>query len=475
MYMQEEFLYTVLCISYIYIPYVIYVCMQLLLLENGTPAPQSRSLNVVKEGKKQRKHGSQIGRGSILKSAARTAVYASKRLSSMNLPTSPINRRRTSLKVKPLGGIFSSKSSSSAAASYPSTEFPILYTDKQMNAVLTIQGAFRFMMARHEMARMKETMRPGEGRNANHLSGAVKLTWDDITKRLVDYLGDHFWEYSEAKHINILIIETWLAHLMKARTYFYDANGLRLTESRYDKTYQLEYVEPFDLTTEELEAYNNKKAKLNSLGVTSLLAKVLISLTDDISIGGLTDHVLGLFVELLDGGNRDVQQTLYEYLINVDYEGKFLSHIAKRISFAFGVYLDVKKIDAVTRSIAMLSHEVLEACEHLTMCFRFLQLLCEGHHLGFQKFLHSSTQVNLIKICVEHVILLCDSTSSITKLSTVEVSLITQVKRERKRERACVCAVYYARCVRAHEKGFACAYVQFPPLHLFVFFEPLSP
>ena len=46
------------------------------------------------------------------------------------------------------------------------------------------------------------------------------------------------------------------------------------------------------------------------MGVTALMARVIASLSSDISEGGLPDVALELLVELLNGGNLRVQDTL---------------------------------------------------------------------------------------------------------------------------------------------------------------------
>jgi hypothetical protein len=71
---------------------------------------------------------------------------------------------------------------------------------------------------------------------------------------------------------------------------------------------------------------------------------------------------------------------------------------------------------------------VSEACEHLIQSFRFLQLLCEGHHLGFQDYLrHQSSHVNLIKATARFLISLCDTSYVIGRYTTMEISLVSQI------------------------------------------------
>jgi hypothetical protein len=307
------------------------------------------------------------------------------------------------------------------------------YTPEE-NASLVIQASFRRMKARAEMARRKVTARPGGGKHSNRLSGAVELSWRDIAARFVRYLSAHYWETSpEICQVNFLIVETWLAHLIKARTYFIDANGVKLNQdpASIAKAKSLKFMKPHQLTEDELTSYHLKQTTLNALGVTTLLAKILASLSDEVVSGGFPDRVVLLFVELLDGGNHDVQQTLFAHLIEDDNEGKFLTHIEKRLDYAYGLYLEGKKLDT-TSGTGILSKDVAEACEHLIQTFRFLQLLCEGHHLGFQDYLRSqagqaSSHVNLVKKSVGMIISLCDTSFVIGRFATMEIMLVSQV------------------------------------------------
>lgn len=320
------------------------------------------------------------------------------------------------------------------AAIFPRSRIKSTFTE-QDNAATTIQQAYRRVLAKTVLDRMKVIAKPGGGKSANKMSGAVKLGWAEIAGRFVRYLSDHFWEVGESSKVNVLIIETLLAHLIKARTYFFDVNNVKLPEHQIEKAHRLEFHKPQQLTKSEFNAYNTKKEVLNSLGVTELLARILASLCDDVTVDGLPDRVVQLLVELLDGGNKYVQQTLYNHLVNIDSDGKFLSHIEKRMHHAFSMYIAGKKMSKLTKTTKKVSKNVSESCEYLIQTFRMVQLLCDGHHLGFQDFLrvqsgHTSSQVNIVKTTCEYVIQLCDSKEAIERFSNVEISLLSQVGHE---------------------------------------------
>eukprot|EP00615_Pteridomonas_danica_P000262 CAMPEP_0114358040 /NCGR_PEP_ID=MMETSP0101-20121206/22031_1 /TAXON_ID=38822 ORGANISM="Pteridomonas danica, Strain PT" /NCGR_SAMPLE_ID=MMETSP0101 /ASSEMBLY_ACC=CAM_ASM_000211 /LENGTH=1066 /DNA_ID=CAMNT_0001501009 /DNA_START=3077 /DNA_END=6274 /DNA_ORIENTATION=+ len=345
--------------------------------------------------------------------------------------SSVLTSSSSSSSTQPFSGPGKMQSKRSSFMQILATKIDPILTEED-KASVQIQAAFRRMKAKAEMARKRIVARPGGGKNSNRLSGAVELKWKDIAGRFVRYLGDHFWETGEIAKVNFLIIETWLAHLVKRRTHFIDEFGCKLSFDQLHKARILNFKKPQQLTDEELMSYHERQSALNSLGVTTLSAKILASLSDDVTVGGLPDRVLQLLVELLDGGNHDVQQSLFEHFVNEDNEGKFLAHIEKRIDYAYGVYSEGKKADTSNGSHATLSKEVTEACEHLIQSFRFLQLLCEGHHLGFQDYLRhqtglASSHVNLIKRCVGLIISLCDTSFVIGRFTKTEIFLISQI------------------------------------------------
>mmetsp|Transcript_10336 Transcript_10336/g.13505 ORF Transcript_10336/g.13505 Transcript_10336/m.13505 type:complete len:710 (-) Transcript_10336:143-2272(-) len=184
---------------------------------------------------------------SIIETLSSPVNKLSSKMSSRGSNKTPTNKKRGSkksagnsiYKITPMGFFLNEPTISNEAGG-----------DEEA-ACLKIQSAYRNMIARCEMQMVKETMRPGEGLNSNRLSSAVELSWNDITCRFVRYLGDHFWEKeNDITRVNVLIIETFLAHLIKARTHFLDSNGMQLGESKAHKANSIESLETANLTKE---------------------------------------------------------------------------------------------------------------------------------------------------------------------------------------------------------------------------------
>jgi hypothetical protein len=312
----------------------------------------------------------------------------------------------------------------------PRKSVKIEYTGDEKYAAM-IQSAYRTMKFRADIAQRTIVSRLDGGKNSNRLSGAVELTWADITSRFVRYVSDHYWEVGLEGEVCMLILDTWIAHLVKARTYFMDVNNCKLPHDQIGSAKTLKYLKPHDLTEEELREYHKKQSKLNDLGVTALLARIIASLSDDILPGHLPDKALHLLVELLDGGNAKVQSSLYQHLIDVDAEGKLLIHMEARMLRGFEIMSEAKNEGTIGSDDESLIDDIVPECEYLIHSTRFLQLLCEGHHRGFQNYMrtqpmHTSSHVNLVRSVGNLLILLCDSSYVIGKFTSIEIALVQQ-------------------------------------------------
>jgi hypothetical protein len=224
----------------------------------------------------------------------------------------------------------------------------------------------------------------------NTMSGAVPLTWEDVTRRFVRYVTDHFWAPGPGDENTTctLIFETWNAHLVKARTWALDEEGKKMNIADLQKSASIKLCIPYELTEFERAVFFWKQAELNRMGVTELLATVISNLSHDLTEGGLPDTAIELFNELLNGGNERVQDTLYAHLVTNDTEGKLVAHLAERLE---------KDMEGIveTRKNAQLGKEGDEEnsasdaddCEHAISTVRFLQLLCEGVLYVFDGFM----------------------------------------------------------------------------------------
>jgi hypothetical protein len=194
----------------------------------------------------------------------------------------------------------------------------------------------------------------------------------------VRYVREHFWSSGYHSETCLLIFETWNAHLLKARTWALDAEGRKLPIADLLKAASIQPRIPYDLTEFERASFFGKQSALDRLGVTELLAVVISSLSHDLSESGLPNAAIGLFNELLNGGNESAQDTLYSYLVHVDTQGKFVAHIAQRLDKALEGIVAARKNMHLGKEETDSSVDDADDCEHAICTVRFLQLLCEG-------------------------------------------------------------------------------------------------
>ena len=168
----------------------------------------------------------------------------------------------------------------------------------------------------------------------------------------------------------------------------------------------------FELAREEADGFLAKQSDLNNLGVTVLLATVLMSLSG--RSGPIQDAATALFIELLNGGNLAVQDTLFAHLDACDAESRLVSHADAMLELSLQGLQESRKNGHLDSSNASRIALAAKDCETAQSMARFLQLLCEGHHLAFQNYLRvqpaASKQADLVKRLAGILVFLCDST-----------------------------------------------------------------
>jgi hypothetical protein len=113
-------------------------------------------------------------------------------------------------------------------------------------------------------------------------------------------------------------------------------------------------------------------------------------------------------------------------------EGKMLMHLEARLARGFDVMVEAKSQGNIGSDDESMTEDILGDCQSLIQTARFLQLLCEGHHRGFQDYMrtqpmHTSSHVNLVRSVANLLILLCDSSFVIGRFTSIEISLVSQL------------------------------------------------
>lgn len=141
-----------------------------------------------------------------------------------------------------------------------------------------------------------------------------------------------------------------------------------------------------------LEENPDTQSPLNQMGLTHLLLNLITSKHDCIVV-----EVVQCFIALLDGGNKDVQNTIYDVLKNTQSESFFLK-IRNRMRRGMSEIeekreynrkrLDVSRPEDLEESPWSASDDMVTlGVTHMKDILRFLQLLCEGHNEDLQNLL----------------------------------------------------------------------------------------
>lgn len=167
-----------------------------------------------------------------------------------------------------------------------------------------------------------------------------------------------------------LIVEAWLVYLMKARTVL-----------SVDRS-SVEQLSPQELGPNEAAIYARRQTELNDLGVTRLLVDIVSS----DGVADLPEVAIDCLVEMLNGGNRKVAATVYNYLLESDGDGKFLRHIDALLDSDLDHIITAKARRGFATG-SPLEDDVAASCESIMSITRLMQLLCEGHFLRFQELM----------------------------------------------------------------------------------------
>lgn len=139
-----------------------------------------------------------------------------------------------------------------------------------------------------------------------------------------------------------------------------------------------------DIEDEEMEPLINRQDDLNRVGMTDLVLHLITHGSSEVVKGSLN-----LGISLLYGGNKTVQDTIYELFLS-NSDGEFFLAIRSRIRRSM---LEIKEKQLASKQEkSAIAQETFVESGHILPLLRFLQLLCEGHNNQLQNYLRSQTQ-----------------------------------------------------------------------------------
>ena len=180
----------------------------------------------------------------------------------------------------------------------------------------------------------------------------------------------------------------------------------------------------------ELEPVSEKRfcegqIYLNSIGTLEMITNIISSATDD-----LRAEAFALAIAVLEGGNRVVQDQLLNHFTSTDE--KLFHDLGGLIRNAISLIEQQRAREMHGTFYSDKSRGKLQF-KFVVEAFRFLQLLCEGHHLGMQDYLRIQSDnlrsVNVVRevtqflqqfvgreLDIEHVPLLLQTLALLTEV-----------------------------------------------------------
>lgn len=137
---------------------------------------------------------------------------------------------------------------------------------------------------------------------------------------------------------------------------------------------------------------------------------------------------MDLLLEVIKGGNKQVQLNIYQYIVETDQYNKVITHIELRLLQSLQAIKERK--DEVAIEYKPMSNEQINQFLKCCKTFIFLKELCEGHCNFNQNLLRNqslgscSTSINLILIITNILVAQCESSKYFIKLEKCEVELI---------------------------------------------------
>lgn len=298
--------------------------------------------------------------------------------------------------------------------------------------------------------------RPGKGKDAyDHpleIDARVKITWDDLVSRMVEFC--HVHNYDEDESSCIRVCQLLADHLKKARSpamgkHFEaelrkkgaDLKGaLAKHETHEDFCDSLTFLDLKRLTRRKnrfepvvddrsMQAdYIAKQCNLDRLGVTVMALEAVATHAAGVE-GNFGDEALGLIQELLNFGNRQVQDTFSNWIANTDREGRFFATLRARME-ASAVWIRRRNLQTANEKFYPMDEDMCAEYDEAIQTLDFLQQICQLHHTASQNLLreqptHIGNQ-DLVSDVVALLQLQCESATTLQRMEKKQAELLSK-------------------------------------------------
>ena len=237
-----------------------------------------------------------------------------------------------------------------------------------------------------------------------HHMDIIKISWDDLVVRMANYIRNHLFEPNKSCQD---IIDILICHLRKIR----DIDGTLSDIS--------------EMSLLEKKKYVDRQNSLNRHGAAGLMAEIL-TINRVGQDGDFADMAIELLAEMLNGGNKDVQQAIFNFATTQDPKGSFLSHIKDRLSR--GERAVRERRDSVRAKYVPFTEELMKEYKELIQTLKFMQLMCEGHTLDMQNLMRtqhihgSAVSINLLAQSIDLLSVMVESSATLRRFDEMDVN-----------------------------------------------------
>lgn len=282
------------------------------------------------------------------------------------------------------------------------------------NVVNARRFSFAEVLEEAELSTDPEQWAKGPAEYHRLFPAAVPVTWTGIVGRMVRYLKAHNFDKDEEHCIRVFNALT--AHLLRARAKR-DGTLLSITQ-------ELEG----DEMVEKLAAFRKKQAHLNTHGAVQ--AALLAVATHDADVFGNVADVASTFLtEVVRYGNGVTQETVFEYISEMDKDAKVLTYLRSRLNAGRSAILE-RQASGGGVGFQLMEEEKRHEYAHLGRALSLVTLLMDGHNEKLQNLLRHQPKrdfsIDLITQAVELFVLQTANNHTLARMETAEVELLTE-------------------------------------------------
>eukprot|EP00615_Pteridomonas_danica_P011890 CAMPEP_0114363634 /NCGR_PEP_ID=MMETSP0101-20121206/26762_1 /TAXON_ID=38822 ORGANISM="Pteridomonas danica, Strain PT" /NCGR_SAMPLE_ID=MMETSP0101 /ASSEMBLY_ACC=CAM_ASM_000211 /LENGTH=1145 /DNA_ID=CAMNT_0001510471 /DNA_START=4503 /DNA_END=7937 /DNA_ORIENTATION=+ len=233
----------------------------------------------------------------------------------------------------------------------------------------------------------------------------VKISWSMIVDRLVEFTKAHNFDKDESNIIRVHNV--FKNHILKSRS-----DGNRVLETS-------------DMDSHQIDVYREVQASLDEKGVTQIALMAIATHTPGLRNTAAVSAI-ELLQEMLYTGNVQVQESVLNYIEQIDKDSRLLKHLRGRLQESTRI---VRERSEQIRSgfIEMTRDQILEY-EEAEQTLHLLSEMMEGHNLSLQNIIRTqplqSADVDLLKMVFDLLDFQASQSHLLKRMGTACVGLL---------------------------------------------------